>query len=319
MNPGLAYWWIFHTVSLILASVFTVIVGLAGHCLLKPGKMVRTIFPYIKRNDTAEQSNNSDTDVHVKSKMFGLKLSNDAITLLFFMALRMIFYSIWIFFSKIFIIDKGYNNPYSIVLNCFYDNGTLVEISPLEQITITDPVWCYAINTNIAGAAGQATGALAMAWLISSTETWIIIKIKLKFKKTEISNEKNKIKAYICYLLIILTITTIAIIIIWTNRKFFTKEACNVFLLENIVILIIPFEKLIPLMCIRNLVENTNRDRISSLYPKKRKSEDDLKQNLMPSGPESHEMHEATADSSNKSPCPSLSPSPKPSSHESEQ
>ena len=287
------------------------IVGLTGHCLLKPGKMVRTIFPYIKRNDTARQSNDTDAE----STIFGSTLSNDAIKLLFFMALRMIFYSIWIFFSNTFIIYEGYNNPYSIEFNCFYDNGTLVEISPLEQITITDPVWCYAINTNIAEAAGQATGALAMAWLIASIETWIIIKIKLKFKKTENSNEKNKIKAYICYLLIILTITTIAIIIIWTNRKFFTKEARNVFLLENIVILIIPFEKLIPLMCIRNLVENTGRDRISSFYLKKRKSEDELKRKLM-TEPESHEMHEATADSSNKSPSPSLSPSPKNSSRE---
>ena len=253
MNPGLAYWWIYHIISLILAFVSTVIVGLVSYLILTPGKLVRIMFPYIKReNDTV-------------CKMFGHNLSEDAIIPFFLMALRIIFYSIWIFFSNTFIIYEGYNNPYSIGLNCFYDNGTLVDLSPWEQMT--EPVWCYAINTNIASAAGQATGALAVAWFVAAIETWIIVKIKKKRDKSKNLNEENKIKgckAYFCkvyfyYLLIILAITTIAIIIIWTQRKFFTKEARDVFLLENIVIIVIPFEKLIPLICIRNLFENTNK------------------------------------------------------------
>ena len=263
MNPGLAYWWIFHTVSLILAFVFTVIVGLVGYHILKPDKLLRIVFPYIKRkgNRTAVKGNNTA----VENEMFGSNLSKGAITLLFFMALKIIFYSIWIFFSDTFAIYEGYNNPYSIKLNCFYDNGTLVELSSLKQTM--EPVWCYAINTNIAKAAGLATGALAVAWLIASIETWIIIKVKKYIGvKNGNSNKKKqkKIKAYhICYVVIILTITAVAIITIWTNRNYFTKEARNVFLLENIAILIIPFEMLIPLMCIRNLFKKRQPPKFS--------------------------------------------------------
>lgn len=263
MNPGLAYWWIFHTVSLILAFVFTVIIGLVGYYILKPDKLVRILFPYIKREGTTANEGNNTA---VESEMFGRNLSDNGITVHFFMAIRIIFYTLWIFFSNTFIIYEGYNNPYNIELNCFYDNGTLVELSHWEQMM--EPVWCYVINTNIAWAAGLATGALAVAWLVAAIETWIIVKIKKKRDKSKNLNEENKIKgckAYFCkvyfyYLLIILAITTIAIIIIWTQRKFFTKEARDVFLLENIVIIVIPFEKLIPLICIRNLFENTNKN-----------------------------------------------------------
>ena len=249
MNPGLAYWWIFHTVSLILAFVFTVITGLVGYCILKPDKLVRTVFPYIRKRGN-------------DSVMFGSNLLKGAITLFFFMALKIIFYTLWIFFSNTFIIYKGYNNPYSITLNCFSDNGTLVELSSWEQMM--EPAWCYVIDTNIARAAGIATGALAVAWLIASVETWIIIKAEKYIgvkngnsnKNLNEENKKKKIKAYrICYVVTILTITAVAIITIWTNRNYFTKEAHNVFLLENIAIIIIPFETLIPLMCIHNLFE----------------------------------------------------------------
>lgn len=152
---------IFLSATIIPAFALAVITGVVGYCILTPGKLVRIMFPYIKRkgNDTV---------------MFEYILSETKIISLFYIAVNIMFYCTLIFFSNIFIAYRGNNNPYeaySTELYCFYDNDTLVELNHWERMELQEPMQCYAINFNISGAMGQVTGALALAWIIAAIIT----------------------------------------------------------------------------------------------------------------------------------------------------
>ena len=122
-----------------------VIVGVVGWTVVKPDKLVRIIFPYIRRS--------GDSTV-----VFGHILQENHVKKLFWFVLLIVFSTTWIVFTNILIQYSGNDNPYagsSIKLQCFLKHND-----------------CFAINLNFAAALGQAASALAFAWLIMATLTW---------------------------------------------------------------------------------------------------------------------------------------------------
>ena len=146
------YFIIFITVPIILPVIPAVIAGLVGWYVLKPDKMVRIMFPYIRRN-----SNNT--------VMFGFILKEYQIYGLFWGVIGIIYQVILTFWLNILIYKNSFSDA-SVELQCFYCNSTIAELTVVERLELDKDITCYAINYNIAGAMGQATGALALGWVI---------------------------------------------------------------------------------------------------------------------------------------------------------
>lgn len=169
--------WVFWFIPPVLSLVLAVTAGVVGYIYLKPDKLVRIMFPYITRKDDG-------------TAMFGYILSKGSISIFFINALIVMFCCLWIFLSNILIIYKDNNNPYdaySLKLNCSekeepQTNGSITDCSPEEERTKAKVIEKYAINFNIGGAAGQATGALAIVWVISSLLTCLIVSACFKCK-----------------------------------------------------------------------------------------------------------------------------------------
>ena len=156
--------------------VIAVIVGSVGKKALEPDKLVRIIFPYIRRS--------GDSTV-----VFGYILREDHVKKLFWFVLLIIFSITWIFFTNILIQYSGNNNPYadsSIEVGCFFDkNKSRADLSQVERFhknksranlsqveQLEGKIDCFAINFNIAAAMSQAASMLALGWLVVSIPTW---------------------------------------------------------------------------------------------------------------------------------------------------
>ena len=149
--------------------VFTVILvsSYVGY-VLTSDKLVRIIFPYIKRN-----GNNTvifgfvfKYPIHVPVLFWGVHL--------------IIIQVILIFWYNILIIYKNNNNPFSVTsveLQCFYDNDTIAELTAIERQELDEDIHCFAINFNTSGAMDQATGALAFGWIVTTILTWVVLNV----------------------------------------------------------------------------------------------------------------------------------------------
>ena len=195
MDPFRVYYYIFEIGYLILGIISAVTVLLVGCCVLTPGKVVRILFPYIKRN-----GNNT--------VMFGYILTRGHITGLFMEVSWIIVLVTLTFCTNILIIYKNNNNLFSatsIELQCYYANGTIAELTAIERLQLDEDILCYAINFNIAGAMGQATGALAFGWILTSVLTWIVLNMNYCIIQ-RVKNSKRKLMCYKLFLLINATI-----------------------------------------------------------------------------------------------------------------
>ena len=184
---------IFIAVPITIAIIIGVIVGLVGCCVIKPGKLVRIIYPYIRRNGK-------------NTVVFGFILGKWHVYG-FFWGVIWIIYQVTVTFCTNILIIYANNNPYSatsVELECFYDNGSIAELTAIERLELNKNIICFAINYNIAGAMGQATSALAMGWIITSVLTWIILKLNYKITK-RIKNTK-KLECYKVFSIIIVVI-----------------------------------------------------------------------------------------------------------------
>ena len=197
-----------------------VTVGLVGCCILKPDKLVRIVFPYIKRkgNDNV---------------MFGYIISKRVMTYgLFITTLTIVFQTVLVFLSNIFTEYPLNDNPYtakSIEFDCYYlMNYSLVEEYSKAVLIMLEPVWCFAINFNITAANGQATGALALSWLIVSVETWILLNVNNKIKKYS----KNVKLSYCHWFIAIVTIGSAGVIAAIFIAFFFYHEQWVYFLFQ---------------------------------------------------------------------------------------
>lgn len=197
-----------------------VTVGLVGCCILKPDKLVRIVFPYIRKRGNA-------------NVMFGYIISKRVMTYgLFLTTLTIVFQTVLVFLSNIFTEYPLNDNPYtakSIEFDCYYlMNYSLVEEYSKAVLIILEPVWCFAINFNITAANGQATGALALSWLIVSVETWILLNVNNKIKKYS----KNVKLSYCHWFIAIVTIGSAGVIAAIFIAFFFYREQWVYFLFQ---------------------------------------------------------------------------------------
>ena len=122
---------------------------LAG-VLLKPDKLVRTMFPYINKH-----GNNT--------VMFGFIIKDVYIIFLFVIMLINIYFTMAIFFAHVLIVRSETYNPFG-GFDCFDENGEEINSTTIEEAfelrKSNRTIECYAWQLNIAGAVGQATGTL---------------------------------------------------------------------------------------------------------------------------------------------------------------
>ena len=212
----------FFTVPLTVSFMIAVAVGLVGHCILKRDKLVRIVFPYIRKrgNDNV---------------MFGYIISKRVMTYgLFLTTLTIVFQTVLVFLSNILIGYPLNDKPYakSMELDCYYlMNYSLVEEYSKAVLTILEleEVWCFAINFNIAAASGQATGALALSWLIVSVETWILLNVNNKIKNPLLQRSE---RSYWCWFVPIVTIGSAGVITATLIAYFFYHEQWVYFLFQ---------------------------------------------------------------------------------------
>uniref|UniRef100_A0A1X7UFW9 Uncharacterized protein n=1 Tax=Amphimedon queenslandica TaxID=400682 RepID=A0A1X7UFW9_AMPQE len=142
-------------------------------------KMVKKVFPYVKEEGI--QQTGSFIEV------FGYSLEDWEINILLVIVLLIISFATFIFGSSFTDISYKYN-PYDH-FECFFSNGSLVEVTPEEALVLEDEVKCFTWNFNIGKAMGQATGTLVFSWIFSSVIIWITM--KLKYKRKEAKDEKD--------------------------------------------------------------------------------------------------------------------------------
>ena len=151
-----------------IAIISTTIIAIAVHHCYTADKLVRFIFPYVKRKGG-------------DNVVFGFKLDEYHILTLLWVAIEVVHYVIWAFWFNIILIYPNNSNPhdaYSYELNCYYLNYTEIELSTAERLTTKEAIKCIGFNSNIAGAMSQVTGILAFTWILASILTLILLKFK---------------------------------------------------------------------------------------------------------------------------------------------
>uniref|UniRef100_A0A1X7UFF5 Uncharacterized protein n=1 Tax=Amphimedon queenslandica TaxID=400682 RepID=A0A1X7UFF5_AMPQE len=165
-------------VPLALASLASIAVLIAGG-ILKPNKVVRIIVPFAKKK----------VDDNDQITVFGYKLKDREIAILFVTVLLVIFLATYIFASSFTDISFKYN-PYD-TFDCFFaNNDSFVQVTPEEALILEDKVVCFTVNFNIGKSMGQATGTLAFSWIFSAIMTWISIKLREKREATDQNNQE---------------------------------------------------------------------------------------------------------------------------------
>uniref|UniRef100_A0A1X7TKL2 Uncharacterized protein n=1 Tax=Amphimedon queenslandica TaxID=400682 RepID=A0A1X7TKL2_AMPQE len=138
-------------------------------------KLVRTMFPYIKRNG-------------MNTVMFGFIISDKYMVVLFIIMLINVYFTMAIFFINVFIKQSNAYNPFED-FDCFYTNGDEINPETIEEAfelrSSNRIIECYAWQLNIAGAVGQATATLLFSWAVVSVVTWIMLKAYEKMLNKE--------------------------------------------------------------------------------------------------------------------------------------
>ena len=155
-------------VPLILAAIAAIVAVIVTCCL--KGKAVRIIFPYIKKHENYTVA-------------FGFILKKWQMILHYIHVGTIFFIVALIFFDSFFLKISTRYNPYDY-FDCFYNNGTEVgQLTPEEAMGLEDNVTCFAWSLNIGEAAGQATGILALTWVVVSVTIICNTKLWLKSQK----------------------------------------------------------------------------------------------------------------------------------------
>ena len=182
---------------IVVASVATLFVAIVSCCVIRQDKLVRIMFPYIKRNGK-------------NTVVFGFILSKCDICILFWnIMLPTIFITTAIFASNFIESTYGKYNPYNDGFDCFYLTERFgTKVSP-STMNVADNVICFKWKINFGEALGQATGALAFVWLVVAIETWIILNLGHKVKMCLMKTENKNGKCSICYGCCQMTVITI--------------------------------------------------------------------------------------------------------------
>ena len=233
MDPFSIYYGIFVISTYVITGVIVLL--LAGCRIIKPDKVARIMFPYIRRN-----GNNTVVFgfIFTKCQAIGFFMSVIVIT--------GIYEVIWVFCTNIFIRYTNNNNPFSatsIELHCFYRNSTIAQLTAIERLETEEDIICYAINYNIAGAMGQATGALAFGWIVTSIVIWVALNMNNSIIQCIKNSKKSqqKFKFYECFLcFIMLTIVLVYIIVSFIIIGIYYDKQLYYYLFkpENMLILV---------------------------------------------------------------------------------
>ena len=195
-------------VPLFIVLLVSIGVGLAGCHALEPNKLVRIMFPFLKKKPSGH------------TYMFSqFELSSADKKLCYFMMLQVVFQTTFIFLSA-FVKTSYTYNPYDDIDCYFFSNLSKVEVSPQEALKLEEHIQCFTWQFNIGGAVGQATGTLAFTWLVSSVMIWIFVHLNHNYnshegksKKGYKSHELESKKSYL-FLGVVIRITITAFTVI---------------------------------------------------------------------------------------------------------
>lgn len=174
-----------------LLGPFLIICGLIPAAIkLKPDKLVRIIFPYIKRHGN-------------HTVMFGFIIKEPYIWILIVIMLINIYFTMAIFFVHVVIVQSNTYNPFDD-FDCFNSTHDHINMNVEDAWILKqsgEHVECYAWTLNIAGAVGQATATLLFSYAVVSVTTWLILKIYYK-----LHNRYNNKKIKLYFIVIIVQI-----------------------------------------------------------------------------------------------------------------
>ena len=283
-------WSVFFFLPPVLALIIAVIVAIVSFCRHKtdkdkisgtPNKLVRLIFPYIKRKGN-------------KNVMFGFILTKYHNWVLLWVAIEVVFYTMWVFWFNIMLIYHNNSNPhavYSYELNCYYLNYSEIELSTAERLTTKEAIKCFAINSDIAGAMDRATNILAFTWILVSILTWVLLNINYcVMKRFDITqseqSEHTCSKCSLFYYIVIhivhlsIDIAWIAIIVKYNDKKWYSFIATPennlviAVLLGSISVIGFPIKKApktLEELCRKAMKQKTQQER-EQIIKKKKKS-----------------------------------------------
>ena len=178
MTSYLVYWLVYFILPLFFTITIPVGVGVVGCCCLTPDKMVRIVFPYIKKDGK-----------HIT--IFGFIAKTQFVQERFYMMLLVVGTITYVVLTNAFLTVSYKYNPYDD-LECFFTNHSRVEqLSPDEAINLEEEVRCFAWKIDIGGAVGRATGTLVFSWIIVSIVMWLTLQLGHIFKE-KLKNTRSK-------------------------------------------------------------------------------------------------------------------------------
>ena len=153
-----------------ISYITAFIVGVVGWVCLKPKKMLRTVFPYIKKSGN-------------HNVIFGFIIKKRSIRLHYSYLICLVANTLLNILLNAVVTTSTKYNPYD-GLDCFgiSYNGSKFEVESEEQAkmeNVTGITW-YGWNFDIGGAIGHAAAILTLSWLFTSIVLWI--KLKLHYK-----------------------------------------------------------------------------------------------------------------------------------------
>ena len=197
-----AYRWIFLLLPPTLSAIITAIFTAAGWYFFQIKELLCNMFPYIERN----QAN---------FVAFGFILSKFTIKMLCIMMVGDVFCTAWVFWSNVLVQYSDDYNPYvaithnSIEFDCFFiNNDSVAELGSEKALYSEEDITCFAINFNVGGAMGQATGTLAFAWVIVYCETWLALHVSHYIRQR---SNKERYKYYLALSV------TVALVVVLTS------------------------------------------------------------------------------------------------------
>ena len=183
MNSNLATFLVAYYVLLGISYIVPVIVGVVGWIRFKPEKMLRKVFPYIKKSGN-------------HTVIFDFIIEKKYIKYHYMFLIYIIQSTLFIFCYNAFLNFSFKYNPYDD-LECFARyNGSEITIQSEEQAKMDNVtgLWCFGWKFEIGGATGRAAAILTLSWIFVSIVLWA--KLNCHYKANNCIKEGKKVPGY---------------------------------------------------------------------------------------------------------------------------